>query len=327
MKKSKKLEKWEDPVKNDLIDTYFADVRKRFKRRRYVLKGINDLMQLDLLDLNKYTEFNDGYRYVLTAINCFSKFAYGEPLKTKTGNEITEATKKIFKRVFPMIRNIQVDQGTEFYNAKFKALMKEHNINMYSVYTEIKASFIERFHRTIRKLLVKEIYKRSSSRWIDFLQEIIDRYNNTVHSTIKLKPSQVSFFNEVDILRRLSPKKSKKQKEPKFKVGDYVHISKSKHIFEKSTFNFTPLVFQIDKVVLEDDPVTYRLKETEGKMEPILGTFYEEELKKAIHGPTYVIEEVLKEKKIRKKPYVYVKWLGFDDEKYNSWIPKTNLKS
>lgn len=315
----------ESSVKNDLIDTYFSDVRKRFPRRRYVLKGIPDLLQVDLMDLNKYKEFNDGYIYLLTTINCFTKFAYAEPLKTKTAGEVTTAMNKILTRVFPMVKNIQVDHGGEFYNQKFKALMKKYGINMYSVFTEIKASFIERFHRTFRKMLVKETYKRNSPRWIDFLQDVLYRYNNTVHSTTKFKPSKVSFSNEKIILRRLTPKLKKKKLKPKFKVGDYVHISKLKHVFEKGTFNFTPLVFQIRKVVFEDDPITYRLQDTEGKKEPVKGTFYEQELKLAVHGLTYVVEKVIKEKKIRKKPHLFVKWLGFDDEKWNSWIPKENV--
>lgn len=311
-------------VKNDLIDIYFADMRKRFKRRHYVLKGINDLLQCDLLDLRKYEEFNEGYIYVLTAINCFTKFAYAEPLKTKTGNEVTSAMNRILQRVFPMVRNLQVDHGGEFYNAKFKALMKKFNINMYSVFTEIKASFVERFHRTLRKMIVKETYKKNSSKWIDFIQSLIDRYNNTVHSVIKMKPSEVSFSDEKVILRRLSKKSKIKKKKPKFKVGDYVHISKQKHVFEKGTFNFSPLVFQISKVVLEDDPVTYRLKDTINKCEPIKGTFYEEELKLAKHGLTYVVQDVIQEKKIRNRPHMYVSWVGFSD-KYNSWIPKENV--
>lgn len=278
------------------------------------------------MDLRKYEEFNDGYIYILTAINCFTKFAYAEPLKTKTGDEVTEGMSKILLRVFPMVKNIQVDHGGEFYNDKFKTLMKKYHINMYSVYTEIKASFIERFHRTLRKLIVKETYKKNSPKWIDFLQDILDVYNNTVHTVTKLKPSQVSFMNEKVIIRRLTPKINRKKIKPKFKVGDYVHISKKKHVFEKGTFNYTPLVFQIREVVLEDDPVTYRLKDTVDKCEPIKGTFYEQELKLAVHGLTYVVEKVIKEKKVRNRSQLFVKWLGFDDEKkWNSWIPKENV--
>jgi len=114
-------------------------------------------------------------------------------------------------------------------------------------------------------------------------------------------------------------------KKPKFKVGDFVHISKQKHIFEKGTFNYTPLVFQVRKVELNDDPITYRLKDTEGNKGDIVGTFYAEELKLAKHSDPYVVQEVLKEKLIRKKPHILVKFLGFDDPKYNMWIPKTNI--
>lgn len=312
-------------VKDDLIDIYFSDNRRRFKRRKYVLKGIADLAQADLMDMSKYKKFNKGYTYVLVVINCFSKFVYGEPLKTKSANEVTTAMQKILDRTFPMIKHVQVDRGTEFYNTKFKDLMKKYNLNLYSVFTEIKASLVERVIRTLRKLLVKETYKKNSPKWIDFLQEILIKYNNTVHSTIKTKPSEVTLENEKVILARIMKKpKTNKKKKAKFKLGDLVHISKQKHIFEKGTFNFTPLVFEIRKVVEEDDPITYRLRDTEGDKGDIQGTFYAEELKMAKHGLTYVVEKVLKRKKIKNKPYILAKWLGFDD-KYNSWVLKSDI--
>lgn len=316
-------------VKNDLIDTYFSDTRRRFQRRKYVLKGIDDLIQADLLDMSKHAKFNSNYNYILVAINCFTKFAYGEPLKTKTAKEVTAAMQKILDRVYPMVKNLQVDRGTEFYNHQFKALMSKYKINLYSVYTEIKASMIERWNRTIRKLLIKETYKRNSPRWVDFLQDVITIYNNTIHSVTKMKPSEVTFLNEKAVFNRLMPIQNirkNKNKRAKFKVGDLVHISKQKTLFEKGNFNYTPLVFEIRKVVFDDTPITYRLKDTEGAKEDIQGTFYAEELKKAKHGLTYVVEKVLKTKKVKNKsPLIFVKWLGFDDPKYNSWIPKSNV--
>lgn len=313
-------------VKDDLIDTYFADTRTKFKRRKYVLKGINDLIQVDLLDLNKYLEFNNGYRYVLTAINCFTKFAYGRPLKTKTANEVKINMELILNHVFPMVKNIQADQGSEFFNKHFKSLMSKYNINLYHVYTEIKASMIERFHRTLRKLLIKESYKRNSPKWIDFLQDVIQKYNNTIHSVTKYKPSQVGFSQEKILLRRLQPQLTQVKRQPKFKINDYVHISKKKTLFEKGTFNFTPLVFQIRQVVTNDFPITYRLRSThETNNQDIQGTFYEEELKLAKHGLTYVVEQVLKKKYIKKKPYLYVKWMGFDDKKWNTYIEEKDI--
>lgn len=311
-------------IKNDLIDTYFADARRRFPRRKYVLKGINDLLEADLLDINQYKEFNDGYWLILVVINCFSKFAFARPLKSKTAKEVTNAMNDILKTVFPPIRNLHTDRGVEFYNSSFKSLMTKYNINHYSSYSEIKAAFVERFNRTLRKLLIKESFKRNNPRWLDYLQDVINIYNNTEHSVTKIKPAEVTFNNEKIILRRLTPNRTKPKRLPKYEEGDFVHISRKQNIFDKGKFNWTPLVFQIRKVVHEDGLVTYRLRDTEGKREDILGTFYSEELKPAKHGLSYVVEKVVKKVKKGKKNMLLVKWLGFSD-KYNSLITEENL--
>ena len=67
-------------------------------------------------------------KYVLMVIDCFSKYGYGIPLRTKTGSEATKAFKSVFKKEIP--RFLWVDNGTEFYNSELKALLKELNVKM-----------------------------------------------------------------------------------------------------------------------------------------------------------------------------------------------------
>ena len=107
------------------------------------------------------------------------------------------------------------------------------------------------------------------------------------------------------------------EKDPKFKVGDHVRISKYKNIFAKRyTPNWSEEVFVISKIK-KTVPQTYVINDLNG--EEIIGTFYEKELQKT-NQKEFRIEKVIK----RKGNKLYVKWKGYDDS-FNSWIDKKDL--
>ena len=105
-------------VKNELEKhnafTYHQPLRKRFLKNQVVVPGINDTWQADLVDMQQYSKENRGFKYILTIIDVFSKYAYAIPIKNKQGTIIKEAFSKIFKNQYPL--KLQVDRGTEFYN-------------------------------------------------------------------------------------------------------------------------------------------------------------------------------------------------------------------
>jgi transposase InsO family protein len=109
--------------------------------------NIDQQWQMDLADMQSMQKFNDGYRYLLVCIDVFSKYAWVVPLKNKTGPTLVEA----FKVILTSGRKpekIMTDQGTEFLNKHFRALMKEEDIELYNTYNETKASIVERLIRT-----------------------------------------------------------------------------------------------------------------------------------------------------------------------------------
>ena len=125
---------------------------------------------------------------------------------------------------------IWVDQGSEFNNQSFKHFLKINNIGMYSTYNEGKSVVAERFIRTLKNKIFKHMTNISKNVYIDVLNDIVIRYNNTVHKTIKLKPIDVTDDSYVEY------SEDSNKKGPKFKVGDHVRISNYENIFAKGYF-------------------------------------------------------------------------------------------
>ena len=121
---------------------------KKFQTRKVMVSYIDQQMQCDLVDMQKFSKTNKGFNYILTAIDIFSRYAWALPLKRKTGDEVVSQFKVIFDDVIPEI--IQFDDGKEFFNNKIYDLFKKHNIKYFSSKSEKKASIVERLNRTLK---------------------------------------------------------------------------------------------------------------------------------------------------------------------------------
>lgn len=299
--------------KRMLVNELHKQARKRFLRRRVVMKGIDDLWQADLVEMGSYSRQNKGYRYLLTVIDTFSKFAWIQPLKTKTSVDVVEAMNNILK-CGRIPKNLQTDDGKEFFNKHFNDLMKAHKINHYSTFSVMKASIVERFNRTLKGMMWKDFSYNGSYHWLDKSKDLIKDYNKKYHRTIKMAPIKVNKSNEKKLLTTVYSH-LKIHPQSKYRVGDHVRISKYKHIFEKGfTPNWTTEIFKITSIQ-NTYPTTYTLEDYQGN--PIKGGFYNEELSRTRYPNTYLVEKILKTDGDR----AFVKWLGFSKE-HNSWINK-----
>ena len=197
----------------------------------------------------------------------------GRSFKRQKRTSIVNAFQKIISKGRKP-NKIWVDQDSEFYNNSFKDFLKINNIEMYSTYNEGKSVVAERFIRTLKNKIFKHMTAISKNVSIDVLDNIVNKYNNTVHRTIKMKSIDVASdsyagYNE-----------DSNKKDPKFKVGDCVRISKYKNIFAKGyTQNFSKEVFVISKIK-DTVPWTYVISNLNG--EPVTGSFYEKELQKLV---------------------------------------------
>ena len=151
----------------------------------------------------------------------------------------------------------------------------------------------------------------SKNVYFEVLDDIVNKYNSTVHRSIKIKPIDVTSdcyaeYNE-----------DSNEKDPKFKVDHPGRISKHKNVFAKGyTQNWSEEGFVVSKIK-NTVPWTYAISALNG--EPMAGSFYEKELQKTSQEK-FRIEKVLK----RKGNKLYVKWKGYDNS-LNSWVDEREL--
>ena len=243
-----------DVKKKDLAEELHKPIRRKFKKRRVLVGGIDRIWAADLVDMQAFSKFNRGVKYLLAVIDVFSKYGWLIPLKDKTGKSVALALKTIFEERKP--EKMWVDKGKEFYNKDVKDL-----IELYSTENEEKSSVVERWIRTMKEKMWKYFTANSTNVYIDVLPDLVKEYNNTRHSSIKMTPVKASKKeNELMVWRNLYPDFLEiRDINPEFSVGDKMRISKKKKTFEKGyTTRWTEEIFTIAEVQ-RTQPPTYKI--------------------------------------------------------------------
>ena len=286
-----------------------------------MVSNIDEIWAADLADMKALEKHNDDNTFLLLVIDTFSKYGWIKPLKNKEGKTVAKAFKEIFKEG-RIPKKLWTDKGREFYNKDVMDLrnLKGENIELYSTENEEKSSIVERWIRTMKEKMWKYFTDNNTYNYMNVLPDLVEDYNNTVHSSTKLTPIDASKEkNELNVWRNLYPDRYKINKlKPKFSKGDQVRITKKKKVFEKGyTTRWTEEIFKI-KGIRKTTPITYKLEDLQG--EEIKGTFYEPELQKT-EQQVFRIEKIIKEEKGKS----FVKWKGYSD-KFNSWVDNKDLK-
>ena len=260
------------PENEQLANELHKPIIRKFEKRRVYSTFKVNIRGVDLADMQLLSKYNKGITFLLCVIDIFSKYAWVVPLKDKKGISIVKAFENILKQSNSKRKpnKIWVDKGSEFYNAYFKKWLRDNDIVMYSTHNEGKSVVAERFIRTLKSKIYKYMTSISKNVYIDKLDDRVDEYNNTYHTTIKMKPIDVKDNTYINTSKEID------NKDPKFKVGDCVRISKYKNIFAKGyMLNWSEEVFVIKKVK-NTIPWTYAINDLNG--EEIIGTFYKKEL-------------------------------------------------
>jgi len=324
-------------------DTYtlHKTVKHRFTKNKTTACGLLTDLQFDLADFKAVASENDNYKYLLCVIDVLSRYAWIEPVKDKTPGEASRAFKKILDSMRRTPHRIYSDDGSE-WKGVFKQMLYKRDIqHIVLINPSTHAAMCERFIQTIKGRIWKAFYAQKSRRYVDFLQNIVQSYNNAYHRTIGCAPASVT-ENDVKALKErlygntpttklwkpLYPSTVKGAAKPKrqpfrFAVGDKVRVASKKRVFSKKYWGtFDEEIFNIATRLPRKPPV-YTI--TDYHSEPVKGVYYESELVKVLKDDDeFRVEKILRYRTRNGVKEALVSWEGWP-AKYNSWEPAKNV--
>jgi transposase InsO family protein len=313
-------------LKGENAYTLYRPVVEKFHKPKVRVAGVNEQFDVDLMDISRDSKHNSGTRYLLTAIDVFSKRAMAKPLQNKEGPTVAKAMKDLLEG--EEVKAICTDRGQEFKSKDFQELLKSKGINHFFAGGSGKATVVESFHRTLRTRIARYQYAKKTQSYIHDLQKILDGYNRTYHRSIKRRPIEVTRENEGDVYDILYKKGKPRNTVPyQYQVGDQVRISFFKHPFTRE-FNqrWSDEIFMVAKRYRMDGINMYRIKDcTNEKLDQ---GFYAKELAPVTtpQDQIYTIDRVLDEKEEGGKQWVKVQWLHFPAA-CAEWIEKGTIQN
>ena len=169
---------------------------KKKVTRPIVSKNVNNIWQCDLVSMQKYSDYNTGYSYILNVVDIFSKYLFSFPLVTKTAEEVAERFTSLFAVRKP--KYLQSDRGAEFRNAQMTSVCKKFDVKQIfsKSYSPTTNSGVERTNGSIKTLISQSFLHNGDRVWAEHLPAFVANYNNRIHRITGETPSVVQ--NSVD---------------------------------------------------------------------------------------------------------------------------------
>ena len=172
----------------------FKPLLSKYPRMTTRADDVDERWQIDLMNVISFSpDQNDDFQYLLVIIDVFTRRIGVVPLYDKSSKEAASATELFFMTSGRIPKSITTDSGSEFVGNAFRQLCRKYGIRQYYTIPEVThASVVERVIKTLRIKIGKYRMHFGTSRYIDVLGNIVDSYNNSVHSTIELSPNQAA---------------------------------------------------------------------------------------------------------------------------------------
>ena len=261
----------------------YKNLARKYLKNPIVSKTIDHIWNIDLVELAAPSE-NNGNRYILCVIDNLSKFAWIRPLQFKNREVVTNAFRDIIDTSQRKPQILGADVGPEFNNNTFKNYLQNQDITLYLLYAPDKAVLAERFIQTLKFRIYRYLHHNNTNNFINALDDIVNNYNNSVHSRTKFKPIDVNQNNQRQVFLNLYKYSYKVQEKQKFFEGDHVFIpnyvgrdpTKMRARFKQTRYD--PDVHIIHKVLYRSPRYKYVVRKQNGNI--ITNTFYSDQLVK-----------------------------------------------
>ena len=299
--------------------TLHRPVQHRFPRIRVVTQGKDDLWDADLADVSNVAKYNDGVRFLLVAIDVFTRYLWVVPLKDKTGDSVVSAFATIFEEGRKP-SSLRTDKGKEFTNGKVRQFLKKQGVNAFTAKNaETKANYAERVIRTLKGVVYRHFTYNETYRYVDVLDNLVKAYNERPHSSLPDGLSPAGVKKEAIVWKRMyvdTARQGRGRRPFKFNVGDKVRLTHVRRTFQRDhQEKWTEEVFVVARRYKKDGIPQYQVKDWAD--DEVEGSFYERELQPVVKtdDDLWKIEKILR----RRKGRALVKWKGWP-EKFNSWV-------
>ena len=259
----------------------YRPARRRYPRNPIRANVSGEIVQIDIMDMQKYRDSNDGFAYVLLAYDTYSKFLQGVPLKDRKPPGILAGLRTFTGPSSPLgINSIYWDKEGSFLSGQVQKFLRQMSIHNYTTKSQVKAPNVERVIRTIRTAVQRYMDHNKTSRWLEFVQEFIGNYNRRKHSTTGHPPNEV-LNNPLLIIRPPKPRNMPKHQAPLPPIGSYVRLNRLRGLFDKeASGTWSEEVFRVRAHKTSSPIHMIRVEDLAG--EPVLGALYPQEYQPVI---------------------------------------------
>ena len=212
----------------------------------------NEKWQMDIFVFDKYAKQNNGFKYMLACIDVFSRQAYVQPMKTNKFPDCISAFKLILKKDVPF--SIISDHDSSLLSSEFQKLILQHNIvyNINTLNDHNALGIIDRFAKTLKKILVEKMKSNKNLKWVDILEKTVSDYNKMPHASLyDTAPNDATKTPNIQKIYNLNIQKARTNNiESDLKLGDKVRIKVSGMFSKGSDQQFSDQIYVVKKVDL-----------------------------------------------------------------------------
>ena len=209
---------------------------RNFPRRPIIVPGPYHSICADLIDYQRFSRKNHGYKYILCIVDMFSRMNYVRPLHTKRASEVAGKIDEIIISMPFVPRFFTSDKGLEFdiRDIDIRSILEDkYHMIVYYTTGPKKNSMVKRFNRTLKERIERYFTETKTNKWIDIFQDFSSNINNSINRSIGMPPAAVNLNNADSIWKKLYPNSGKQIQCDRIIVGDRVRTVLPSKVFDK----------------------------------------------------------------------------------------------